>query len=129
MKTPGDITEYFEYIVRLLYSRRVVQSHEIQSQKRTSTEGYLRGDVIFTDGTRLHFRELVSVEPSVQLVSYAYQYMHGDGTLIFRYDDTDHFPNLSTAPHHKHVGENEVIAADAPDLESVLMEIEGMIGP
>lgn len=30
-------------------------------------------------------------------------------------------------PHHKHIGENEVIAANPPDLEVVLKEIEGMI--
>lgn len=54
------------------------------------------------------------------MVSYTYQYMRADGTLIFRYDDTNHFPHLHTAPHHKHVGENEVIPAHAPDLQSVL---------
>jgi hypothetical protein len=50
-----------------------------------------------------------------------------NGTTIFRYDDTDHFLELPTAPHHKHVGESDVIAASAPDLQSVLKEIEGMI--
>ncbi|MBI5842221.1 MAG: hypothetical protein HZB19_19210 [Chloroflexi bacterium] len=122
-----NIADYFEHIVRLLDSCQVVQSHDVQPQERTVTEGYLRGEVLFTDGTRLHFRELVSIDPSVQLISYAYQYMRADGTVIFRYDDTDHFPNLPTAPHHKHIGETEVIAADAPDLQSVLKEIEGMI--
>lgn len=127
MKSPDNIAEYFKYILNLLDACHVVQSHDLQSQKRTVTEGYVRGEVIFTNGTRLHFRELVSTDPSIQLVSYAYQYMRRDGTLIFRYDDTDHFPNLPTAPHHKHVGETEVFAANAPDLESVLKEIEKMI--
>lgn len=122
-----NITDYFEHIVRLLDSCRVVQSHDVQPQQRTMAEGYQRGEVLFTDGTRLHFRELVSIDPSFQLVSYAYQYMREDGALIFRYDDTDHFPNLPTAPHHKHVGETEVVAADAPDLESVLKEVEALI--
>ena len=47
--------------------------------------------------------------------------------MVFRYDNAPHFPHLPTAPHHKHVGEIEVVAADAPDLQSVLKEIEGMI--
>ena len=123
-----QITDYFEHIVRLLDSCRVVQSHDVRPQPRTVTEGYLRGEVLFTDGTRLHFRELVSVEPTIQLISYAYQYMREDGALIFRYDNTDHFPNLPAAPHHKHIGETEVITADAPDLQSVLREIERIIG-
>ena len=127
MNSFEQIADYFEHIVALLDSCRVVQSHNIQPRQRTMTEGYQRGEVLFTDETRLHFRELVSVDPSVQLVSYAYQYMRKDGGLIFRYDDTDHFPNLPTAPHHKHVGEIEVIAANAPDLQSVLKEIEALI--
>ena len=52
--------------------------------------------------------------------------MHADGTLVFRYDDADHFPQLQSAPHHKHIGEDDVIAANAPDLQSVLKEIEKM---
>jgi hypothetical protein len=53
--------------------------------------------------------------------------MRDDETMIFRYDDTDHFPNLPTAPHHKHTVENDVIASQPPDLQSVLKEIEGML--
>jgi len=127
MKVRGGIAGYFEHVASLLAFSRAVQSQDIRTEKRTPTEGYLRGEVLFRDGSRLHFRELVSTDPSVQLVSYTYQYMRADGTLIFRYDDTDHFPHLPSAPHHKHLGENEVIAANAPDLQSVLKEIEGMI--
>lgn len=127
MKVRGGIAGYFEYVASLLAFSRAVLSQELRTEKRTPTEGYLRGEVLFKDGSRLHFRELVSTDPSVQLVSYTYQYMRADGTLIFRYDDTDHFPHLPSAPHHKHLGENEVIAANAPDLQSVLKEIEGMI--
>jgi hypothetical protein len=129
MKVRGGIAGYFQYISGILALSRNVKSQDVHAEKRTPTEGFLRGDVIFKDDTRLHFRELVSTDPSVQLVSYTYQYMQADGTTIFRYDDADHFLNLSTAPHHKHVGEKDVIAANAPDLESVLKEIEALIKP
>ncbi|MDL1911641.1 hypothetical protein FBQ81_13285 [Chloroflexi bacterium CFX6] len=119
---------YFRHIANVLALSRAVKSQNVHAEKRTPTEGFLRGDVVFKDGSRLHFRELVSTHPSVQLVSYTYQYMQADGTTIFRYDDSDHFLRLPTAPHHKHIGETEVVAAEAPDLQSVLKEIEGMIG-
>ncbi len=128
MKTRGGIAGYFRHINNILALSRAVKSQNVHAEKRTPTEGFLRGDVTFKDNSRLHFRELVSIEPNVQLVSYTYQYMGADGTTIFRYDDSDHFLSLPTAPHHKHVGENEVIAADAPDLESVLKEIEAIVG-
>jgi len=127
MKARKGIAGYFEQVASLLALSRIIDAQDVYIQKRTLTEGFLRGDVLFKDGSRLHFRELVTTEPNVQRVSYAYQYMHANGTLIFRYDDADHFPDLPGAPHHKHLGENAVIAAEVPDLAIVLKEIEVVI--
>ena len=128
MRIRGGVAGYFRYINNILALSRIVKSQDVHTEKRTPTEGFLRGDVLFKDDSRLHFRELVTTEPSVQLVSYTYQYMRADGTTIFRYDDADHFPKLPTAPHHKHIGENEVVATNAPDLQFVMKEIEALIG-
>jgi hypothetical protein len=137
MKTSGGIAGYFQHIHDTLNLSHMVEIQDVRSEKRTSTEGFVRGDVRFKDGSQLHFRELITTEPSVQRISYTYHYMRADGTMVFRYDDTDHFPNLPTAPHHKHIGEQAVIAADAPDLAViaadapdlavVLAEIETML--
>jgi hypothetical protein len=129
MKVRGGIAGYFRYVSGILALSRIVKSQDVHTEKRTSTEGFLRGDVLFKDGSRLHFRELVTTDPKVQLISYTYHYMRADETMIFRYDDADHFTKLPTAPHHKHIGENNVIAANAPDLQSVLKEIEALIKP
>ena len=40
---------------------------------------------------------------------------------------TEFHAELSTHPHHKHVGER-VTTAEAPDLSEVLREIDRMIG-
>jgi hypothetical protein len=127
MRLRGGIAGYFRYVSGILALSRIVKSQDVHTEKRTHTEGYLRGDVLFKDGSRLHFRELVTTEPSVQRVSYTYHYLSADGMMVFRYDDTDHFPKSPSAPHHKHTGENDVVAANAPDLQSVLNEIEAMI--
>jgi len=127
MKVRGGIAGYFRHASEILALSRIIKSQDIHTEKRTISEGFLRGDLLFRDGSRLHFRELVTTDPSVQLVSYTYQYMNSDGSLIFRYDDSGHYLHLTTAPHHKHIGENEVTAAKAPNLELVLIEIEGLI--
>jgi Family of unknown function (DUF6516) len=127
MKVRGGIAGYFRYASEILAISRVIKSQDIHTEKRTTTEGFLRGDVLYKDGSHLHFRELVTTDPSVQLISYTYHYMSADGTLIFRYDDSDHFPNLPTAPHHKHIGQNDVIASSVPDLKSAVEEIERLI--
>lgn len=81
MKVRGGIAGYFRYVSGILALSRIVKSQDVHTEKRTPTEGFLRGDVIFKDDTRLHFRELVSTDPSVQLVSYTYHYMRADGTM------------------------------------------------
>lgn len=127
MSSAGGVDAYFQNLQRVLGAALVIQSQAVFTEKRTRTEGYVRGDIVFTDDTRLHFRELVTTEPTVQRLSYTYHYMRVDGTLIFRYDDTDHYPQLSSAPHHKHLGETEVIACAPPDLQMVLNEIEALL--
>jgi len=127
MPPRSDITSYFRRINNWIARCRAIETQVVHAEKRTPVEGYLRGELGFKDGSRLHFRELVTTEPSTSLVSYTYQYMQADGKLIFRYDDTDHFPNLPGAPHHKHLGETEVIAVQPPSLQTVLQEIEGLI--
>ena len=123
------IEEYFESIKAFLQSLSLSQPPEVEYDYRDRETGFLKGDLVFKDGSRLHFREFVQVKQSepVYRYMYAFQYMKADGTLIFRYDDTKHFPHLPTAPHHKHIGENDVLAANAPDLLQVLKEIENII--
>ena len=121
--------EYFESVKTLLQNTRLALPPEVIYDRRDRETGFLRGDLVFKDGSRLHFHEFVQIKRGqpVNRYMYAFHYMRTDETLIFRYDDADHFPKLSSAPHHKHVGENEVITAKAPDLQSVLKEIESLI--
>ncbi|MCC6298897.1 MAG: hypothetical protein IT314_06340 [Anaerolineales bacterium] len=125
------IEEYFEAVKALLQSLSLSTLPEVEYDYRDRETGFLKGDLVFKDGSRLHFREFVRVKFDKPLDRYMYvfQYMRADGSLIFRYDDSNHFPRLPTAPHHKHLGAADVIAADAPDLQSVLREIEALIKP
>jgi hypothetical protein len=124
------IEEYFAAIRALVRHIALAQPPQIIYDRRDKETGFLRGDLVFKNGSRLHFREFVRVKRGqpINRYMYAFNYMRTDGTLIFRYDDADHFLRLPSAPHHKHIGENDVIAANAPDLQSVLKEIEAMVG-
>ena len=90
---------------------------------------FIRADIYFIDNSLLHFRELFIGQGKLQKKTYTYHYQREDGTLVFRYDNAPHFPDLPSAPHHKHVGESDVIAADAPDIFSVLKEVEDLLQP
>lgn len=88
---------------------------------------FVGGDIYFIDNSRLHFRELFIRQGDPLKIACAYHYQHPDGTMVFRYDNAPHYPDLPTAPHHKHISEENVIAANPPDFETVIREIENLI--
>lgn len=38
---------------------------------------------------------------------YSYQWMTADNQIIYRWDNTPHFPDFDTFPYHRHVGFDE----------------------
>jgi hypothetical protein len=124
------IEDYFRQVAALIAGTSIVHSSSITYDKRSSYIGLIRGDIYFFDGSRLHIREFVNVQQGVDRYTYAYHYQRSDGSVIFRYDNTPHFPSLATFPDHKHEGdERNVVAATAPDLQAVLIEIQGVVVP
>jgi hypothetical protein len=124
------IDNYFEHIRSVLSQPSIIQKVELETEKRTDTLGFIRGNVYFKDGSLLHIREFVDVEISIERGKYTYQYMNKEGDLIFRYDNAPHHQklNLSTFPHHKHDRhEDNIVISTAPFLEVVFQEIQQII--
>jgi hypothetical protein len=124
------IEAYFRKFQDAVDASPVVRSTRLTYDKRSSFEGYIRGELYFIDESSLHVREYVSVEGSVDRLTYAYQYMNADKELIFRYDNSGHHRklHLATYPHHKHDGsEDKVVESPGPTLAQTLNEIEKLI--
>jgi Family of unknown function (DUF6516) len=122
------IEDYFRQVETLIATASIVHSSSITYDKRSTYIGFIRGEIYFLDGSQLHLREFVNVEHGVERYMYAYHYQRPDGTLVFRYDNTPHFPALPSFPHHKHEGsEANVVAASSSDLQIILTEIQGLI--
>lgn len=121
------IDEYFQAIDALLATSPIVREYDVHFDKRSLSRGYLRGDVLFQDDSLLHVREFVSMGAETERMVYTYHYQRADGRLVFRYDNTPHYPDLPHAPHHRHDTSGEVNGVQPPDLESVLQEIELLI--
>ena len=118
---------YFRSILSALRASPVVQSHDIAFDKRGPSAGYVRGVVFCVDESQVHFREFVNTQPKVDRFTYVYHYQAADGEMIFRYDNTPHFPTLSSFPHHEHLSDGtSVEACVAPTLAQVLAEIEAL---
>ena len=124
------IEAYFQQAQQVLDECPVAQSFNIAYDKRSTYEGFIRGEVHFVDGSVLHLREFVDVETAPERLAYVYQYVNPAQQLLFRYDNTGHHKRLklATYPHHKHESsETHVIPSSAPDLTAVLREIETLV--
>jgi hypothetical protein len=117
------IEEYFQQIDATLVLFPQVVLKTMRYDQRSETKGFIRGVLLFDDGSELHVREFVDVSAGIERFKYAYHYMRSE-RLIFRYDNAADITarDFATYPHHKHVG--EVIEASlAPTLREVLEEI------
>ena len=100
------LRRYLERLRDTIYSRREIhveyfRVEEVLSDRLGAIEGRLR----FYDGSLLQLDETV-IGRGVVLVKtdYAYHYQRADGTLVFRYDNAPHHPEVPTYPDHIHIG-------------------------
>lgn len=57
----------------------------------------------------------------IRHLGYRYHFQDSDNNLIFRYDNTPHFPKLSSYPHHKHLSD-KVVETKKPNILDVIKE-------
>jgi len=75
----------------------------------------------FYNGYLLELNEAITFEGEVRHLRYRYHFQDKEKNLVFRYDNTPHFPNSKSFPHHKHL-KDEVIATDKPPVVRVIWE-------
>lgn len=115
------IETYFAQIEATIQAFPNIQSSTLTTKRYNNRQGYISGLLLFTNGHRLVFVEVKSVDRSAK-IKYRYQYMDEQDNLIFRYDDAPHYPGLATFPHHKHTGA-KIEESNEPTLFEVLLEI------
>ena len=82
----------------------------------------LRIRIRFAEGYLLELNEAVKIEAQrVRHLGYRYHLQNRENNLVFRYDNTPHYPNLDSSPHHKHLSVR-VIPSDKPSIPSVILE-------
>lgn len=121
------IDAYFRATLAVLKASPIVQSHNVTFEQRGRFAGYVRGDLFFADDSQPHFREFVNTQGGIDRFIYVYHYQTADGKMIFRYDNSGHFPDVATHPHHKHLADDQTVtASNAPTLADVLAEIAAL---
>ena len=125
----NSIQAYFEKVRRVIAECGLISSHSLLLEERSYRFGYIRGEIKLIDSSVLYFREFVDLSKEKFKDDYSYQYQKEDDSLVFRYDNAPHYPEIKSFPHHRHQSSEEnIVECPEPDLESVLLEIEIIIG-
>jgi len=119
-----NIAEYFEKVQSYVADLQRVEIEKYDEQILSEERGNLRIRIRFQNNSLLEISEAILIRKGRFIwLSYRYHYQNPDGSVIFRYDDTPHHPNVDTFPEHKHVGE-KVVNAHRPGLKNVISEVK-----
>jgi hypothetical protein len=90
------IDDYVKDIEALLGALPLKLSTRIQCENRGDIALYLKVEIVFVDESELYAREYFAALPSFTKVAYSYHYQSCVKSLIFRYDNAEHHPEIST---------------------------------
>ena len=116
------IAQYLGGIESSIRKLENVNIENYEEEVLTSSRVNLRIRVRFFSGNLLELNEAVVLEAN-QIIHLGYRYHFQDqhNNLIFHYDNTPHFPDLKSFPHHKHLS-NKVEESDMPLILNVIEE-------
>jgi len=119
-----------QYLARLqatIVSRQEIHVERFDARQLSALDGRIAGRLRFYDDSILEFREEFRVrDRKIVKVIYAYHYQRADGSMVFRYDNAPHHPELPNFPYHVHI-EDRVEPAGPPDLHDVLQKIDAYL--
>jgi len=103
MKTVRDC---LEDIKAKIVMSGVVKSVTIVAERALADRGYFRARLCLANDDFPEVSEYFVVEPDgCSTMEYRHQWMdHSKQRLIKRWDNAEHFPDLTSFPHHIHVG-------------------------
>jgi hypothetical protein len=120
---PEILSKYLDEVEAALQSLKDCHFEKYEEEILTSRRANLRVRVRFSKGQLFELNEAVIVDGEIlKHLSYRYHFQDKSNQLIFRYDNTPHFPKLETFPHHKHLPK-QVIAAEKPSVTEIIREI------
>jgi hypothetical protein len=93
-----------------------------EEEHLTSERLNLRIRIRFESGHLLELNEAVLAElSSITHLGYRYHFQGEVNQLVFRYDNSPHFPELPLFPNHKHL-RDATVPVNKPDVQLVIDE-------
>ncbi|WP_236713213.1 toxin-antitoxin system TumE family protein [Neomoorella thermoacetica] len=102
----------------------IVKTYTVELFERETNCKRLKATITFIDGSKLFIKDYNFSSERKYSYHWAYRY----GKLIIRWDNAPHWHQLTTFPHHKHIGSSERVEPSLEiDLNAVLMFIKRQI--
>ena len=98
---------------------RFIKSFHILLYEQEGEMLRFKAQLTFTNDSKLFIKEYFFENKERK---YAYHWTDTSGNLICRWDNANHWPGISTFPHHKHTG-NEVLESTETSVGDVLNRI------
>ncbi len=116
------LSDYLNQVEQAIVQCENAYVERYQEEILTSQRANLRIRLRFNQTHLLEINEAIVITDNyLEFLDYRYHFQDEKNNLVFRYDSTPHFPNLSTFPHHKHLP-NDVISCHKPEITQVLKE-------
>ena len=119
----NSFRDYFDQVDQLLEACLNIYVESYNATILSSERANLKIRLRFYFKYLLSISEaLIAVDDQVMEIDYRYHFQDEQNNLIFRYDNTPHFPDLPSFPHHKHLPDR-VISCEQPNIELVIRDV------
>jgi hypothetical protein len=101
--------------------KHLIKSFHVLLYEQERESFRFKAQVIFTDSSNLYVKEYLFENKERK---YSYHWSDSSGNLICRWDNADHWIDIPTHPHHKHIGDDvfESIETSIEDVLSVICD-------
>ncbi|MDB9424247.1 DUF6516 family protein [Microcystis aeruginosa CS-564/01] len=98
------LSDYLNQVEQAIVQCENAYVEPYQEEILTSQRANLRIGLRFKQNHLLEINEAIIITDNyLEFLDYRYHFQDEKNNLVFRYDSTPHFPNISTFPHHKHL--------------------------
>jgi hypothetical protein len=116
------IDEHLDEIEKIIKGDPLVILSDFQRIYTSQNTAYIKAKVRFIDNSFLSIFHHVHDENGLFGFDYRYHYMDSKNTMIFRYDNAPHHPEVQSSPHHKHTSSG-IKESEMPNIKDILSEI------
>ena len=120
------IDEHLDEIEKTIKDDHLVIFSDFQRINTSHNTAYIKAKIRFIDNSFCGIFHYVHDENGLFSFDYRYHYMESENTMIFRYDNAPHHPEVKSSPHHKHTSSG-IKKSEMPNIRDILLEIHQYI--